>query len=537
MKKTILILVLAIAMIAVSACQTATPTPTQPATTPTVYVRGPVTMTVAGIQASDSSNFPAGMDQANNIWLDYYKNELGVTITNKWVVPDAQAVEKANLQISSGDIPDLMKVNPAQFALLVENDMISDLTSVYASKANDSLKQFSTMDSGVAMKCATKAGKVLAIPFFNESVYTRSFWIRKDWLTKLGLSVPKTMDEVYAAAQAFMTKDPDGNGTADTIGLGLQMSTSISSLEAVMTGFSAYPGKWVAGTDGKAVQSSITPNAKNALDWLAKAYKDGVLPAEFATMTDDTISQAIVNGKCGLTTWPFWAGFWAMGNNKKVDANADWVPFYATADGSSAKVPTNKTPGSYFVMRKGFANPEIVVEMANKFADATLGANKVADTEKFIQGPKGENYWQFAQVYFWAPINQDIQGFCDALAAVNKTICPPLRLGDFDGALKYQLSGDVSGYASWISFGPMSQYLMNINLLKAGSVEDGVYFGTGTPTMTKVGADLDKLLLQGYAKYISGDASTTFDSIKSAWLSAGGQTITDEVNAEITSGS
>jgi len=533
MKRTILILILAIAVIATSACQTATPTPTQPAATPTVYVRGPVTMMVAGIQVEDTSGFPTGMDLTKNVWLDYYKEALDVTLTNKWVVPTAQADDKMNLQIAANDVPDLMKVNAAQFQLLLENDMATDLTSVYEKTANESMKAIADMDKGVALKISTKGGKLYAIPFFNESVYTSSFWVRKDWLTKLGLAIPKTTEEVYAVAKAFVEQDPDGNTKKDTMGLGIQMSKSISSLEGVMTSFAAYPSKWVAGTDGKAQYSAVSPNAKKALDFLARFYMDGLLSAEFATMTDNQISESIVNGKCGLTTWPFWAPFWCLSNSKKTDPNADWVSFYATEDGSTVKLPTNKIPSAYYVIRKGFEYPEVVVEMANKFAEATIGPNKVADTEKFVQGPAGENFWQFAQVYFWAPINQDIEGFVTALEKKDKTLCPALRRGDFDGALNYINTGDVAGYASWLSFGPESQYLANIKLLQAGSVEDGVYFGTGTPTMTSVGADLDKILLQGYAKYISGDAAVTYESIVNEWLAAGGQTITNEVNTEI----
>ena len=44
--------------------------------------------------------------------------------------------------------------------------------------------------------------------------------IRKDWLDKLGLKVPKTTDEFFEVMKAFTFKDPDGNGKNDTYGLG-----------------------------------------------------------------------------------------------------------------------------------------------------------------------------------------------------------------------------------------------------------------------------------------------------------------------------
>ena len=46
--------------------------------------------------------------------------------------------------------------------------------------------------------------------------------VRKDWLDKLGLEEPSTMDEVADMLRAFINDDPDGDGEADTIGLAMR---------------------------------------------------------------------------------------------------------------------------------------------------------------------------------------------------------------------------------------------------------------------------------------------------------------------------
>ncbi len=541
MKRALFAAFLVLAMLVAVACQPAvTPTteptaaPTEPGATPTEYVRGPVTMTVAGVQIDDTSGFPEGQTLEDNVWLTYYKEELDVTIVNKWVVPQAQYNEKMTAQIGAGDVPDLMKIDTGLFQLLIENDLAEDLTAAYDATANEWLKAFAEMDNGIGLQCATRDETLYAMPYYNDAVYTSSFWIRKDWLDKFALPVPKTMEDVYNAAKKFVEEDPDGNSQKDTMGLGLWMNTSINQVEAVMTGFSAYPSMWVEGDGGKAVLSATTANAKKALEWLNRMYAEGLIPAEFATMTDAQVAAEIVNGKCGITTWPFWAAYWSLQNSKLADPAADWISVYPTETGADAKLPTAKKIGLYFAVRKGFEHPEIVFEMANKFAEATLGPNKMEDTLKYIVGLDGGNYWQFAQVYFWPPINQDVEPFNEALAKKDKSLCPPFRLGNWN-ALEYMESGknDAWQYASYLSFGPTSQYMQNIALLKKGSVEDGLYFGAGTPTMAQVGGDLDKILLQGYAKIIAGDAGTTFEGVVADWLAAGGQTITDEVNAEL----
>ena len=49
--------------------------------------------------------------------------------------------------------------------------------------------------------------------------YGRAFWIRTDWLDKLGLEVLQTVEEYEIVLRAFKTQDPNGNGEADEIPL------------------------------------------------------------------------------------------------------------------------------------------------------------------------------------------------------------------------------------------------------------------------------------------------------------------------------
>lgn len=58
---------------------------------------------------------------------------------------------------------------------------------------------------------ASIEGKLYGIPF-QKAVARNGVVIRKDWLDKLGLAVPKTTDELMEVAKAFTEKDPDGNG-------------------------------------------------------------------------------------------------------------------------------------------------------------------------------------------------------------------------------------------------------------------------------------------------------------------------------------
>jgi putative aldouronate transport system substrate-binding protein len=65
-------------------------------------------------------------------------------------------------------------------------------------------------------------GNIYFIPKNNEQIgnlYHLRSWINKVWLDKLGLAMPKTTDEFRSVLEAFVAKDPNGNGQRDEIGM------------------------------------------------------------------------------------------------------------------------------------------------------------------------------------------------------------------------------------------------------------------------------------------------------------------------------
>ncbi|WP_405775196.1 ABC transporter substrate-binding protein [Streptomyces sp. NBC_01538] len=59
-------------------------------------------------------------------------------------------------------------------------------------------------------------GKHYGIPYSRQA---QTLMIRTDWLRRLGLEAPTTWQEMLAVAKAFATRDPDGDGRADTYGM------------------------------------------------------------------------------------------------------------------------------------------------------------------------------------------------------------------------------------------------------------------------------------------------------------------------------
>ena len=60
-------------------------------------------------------------------------------------------------------------------------------------------------------------GRIVSLPLVNERERQVILWINRVWLEKLGLDMPKTIDELTAALLAMKDKDPNGNYKQDEI--------------------------------------------------------------------------------------------------------------------------------------------------------------------------------------------------------------------------------------------------------------------------------------------------------------------------------
>jgi len=100
-------------------------------------------------------------------------------------------------------------------------------------------------------------GKYYGVPFSAQSF---ALFIRKDWREKVGLRPPTTWAELDALAKAFTTKDPDGNGKADTYGYVIPGSTKRGYTSWYFASFLwSDGGDFFTGEPGK-----FTPAVNNA---------------------------------------------------------------------------------------------------------------------------------------------------------------------------------------------------------------------------------------------------------------------------------
>ncbi|WP_457030631.1 sugar ABC transporter substrate-binding protein [Kitasatospora sp. P5_F3] len=156
-------------------------------------------------------------------------------------------------------LPDLIVNDTAQLGTLVKQGLVREVDRS-ATKGGDQLIPAS-WDAAKGTD-----GKYYGVPF---SAQTFGLFIRKDWREKLGLPQPTSWDELDALAGAFTTRDPDGNGKADSYGYVVPGSTKRGYLDWYFSSF-----LWSAGGDYFAKDGKTPAIADPASVLAAQRLKD-----------------------------------------------------------------------------------------------------------------------------------------------------------------------------------------------------------------------------------------------------------------------
>ncbi|MCY9659947.1 extracellular solute-binding protein [Paenibacillus chondroitinus] len=476
----------------------------------------------------------------DNRWTRLYKEQLGITIKNNWVVKGSdtsdQYLQKLNVTLASGDLPDIIPVNATQLKQLADSGQIEDMTAWYEKYAAPLTKEILSQEGKSPFDAATIDGKLMAIPQVDSSLERAMFiWIRTDWLKKLGLQPPKTMADVQTISKAFAEKDPDGNGKKDTFGLGLNKALwgGAVGLEGFMAGYKAYPNMWITDASGKLMFGGIQPEVKKALQALQGMFKNGEIDQEFGIKDGGKVAEQIAAGKIGMEYGEQWNSIWPLQLNRNNDPSAQWQAFPIVSEsGDTPKVPLRFSTSKFFAVKKGFKHPEAVIKLFNMHLEKNFG--QTAEFDKYYAPPEAESVWQLSPVTP-SPVKKNVEAFraIDAARKANNFSTLKGEAKTIQGKIEAFNSGSKEGFALWGweriygpegSEGVVDQYDKNSQFLM------DKFVGAPTPTMVERKSTLEKLMNETYTKIIMGGSVDEFDKFVKDWTKLGGEQITKEVN-------
>lgn len=474
----------------------------------------------------------------NNRWNKRYLEKLGINIKYSWTVRGNEYSDafnrKMNVTLASDDLPDMTFVNPVQLRQLVDADMVEDMTQYYNKYAGKLFKKYLTAESQANIDSVTIDGKMMAIrepSSFCESA--QYIWIRNDWLKRLGLNPPKTMDDLLKISEAFTQNDPDGNGKNDTYGLPITKDIygECMGTEGFFAAYHAYPNMWILDKTGKLVYGSVQPEVKIALQKLANMYKTGQIDNDFGIKGSDKVAEMITAGKFGIDFGQQWNPMYPLINNYNNDHNADWTGYsLVSADEKKVMVPLKLNVPRIWAIKKGYKHPEALIKMFNLYYDTISGS----EYNKYSMPRENGNVgvWKFSPIWHSSPLNNINMFRALQLARKTKDFSKLPEDGiNIQKNVEAYLAGDKSQWGWEKIYGSngvyvhMEQYIMNKQLYY------DKFNSSPTKTMVEKQAALQKMEKEEFIKIIMGAAPISeFEKFVNDWNSLGGADMTKEAN-------
>ncbi len=205
---------------------------------------------------------------------------------------------KLNLLIAGGKIPDFFSIIKTNTANQYADDGVIRPLDDLIKQAPNYTKNLRDID----VETLKYKGKLYMLPGGyrpekSNSPNVNGMTARGDWLDKLNIKTPQTLNEFHNMLVAFTKKDPDGNGKDDTYGMGGAKSQKI--FEGIFGAYGVVPEFWYE-VNGAAVQGYVLPEAKEALKTLQDWYKEGIIDPDFIVMDINQTREKFVNSKIGM---------------------------------------------------------------------------------------------------------------------------------------------------------------------------------------------------------------------------------------------
>lgn len=507
----------------------------------TAYGKYPelVTYTLGQLNGANNSNLPEGNTYEDNAYTRYLKEILNVQNQSIYMEREDRYNDYVNVLVNDHTLPDVLVVCDRETLYnLVENDLIEDLTEVYANCTSPRIKAMYNSYGSQLLGAGTFDGKLMALP---EAVIDHGpclLWLRKDWMEQLGLEEPESFEEAMDIIQAFQENRMGAEEGEEPVGLVcdtnlVSVTSQNYSVEPVFEKFYAYPRRWIKDENGEIVYGSLTKETKSALAYLRELYKRGILDENFALRAQNNLRDLVVEGKCGA-----FFGLWWTPNNPLMeeienDPEADWEPYYLTADYQEKNnVYTSFSDNKYVVVRKGYEHPEIIMKIVSVLFDYSRFEDKENADE--INSYFGLNVDPTARPLV---INVD---YNEAIYNVTKDIrrviagtqkesnLSALEKSYYSACIKY-LSGEDVTAEDWAAY---KSRISAVGVLVDGNYKplQRQYLEESDGEVPNILASLEK---NAFIQLIMGEQPMDyFDTFVQEWYAQGGQELTEKIREE-----
>ncbi|MEH7180208.1 extracellular solute-binding protein [Neobacillus vireti] len=498
-----------------------------------------VTLTTVRHVAGDVT-FKSGESIEDNVMTRWAKEKFNINIKYNWTTsgpPDAFTT-KIRLALSANEeMPDIIALRDDVTQDLIDSKRFMPVGELFEKYASETWKNAMGEDPSV-WNAFMRDGEKYAIPILDYSMNGDPvLFIREDWMQKLNLEAPKTIEDLEKIMDAFVNQDPDGNGVNDTFGLATgfknNFNTWMSDSGWVFGAYGTMPNQWNETSDGKLEYGSINPAVKDGLATMNKWMEKGYIHKESGLWDETKAQELFVSGRAGIIAGPHWMANWPLSDIKKNIDGSQYkaYPIPSGPDGKAGRHGTFNYNGAVLINKE--ADPESIKAF---FLYQNYLFDHYANPEE-----SSEFEYGFAEGYDYVLKDgvptKDVPGGAHPVGKYSLTF-DVARIPSIQMNTLYNLA---NGAEPKTPFEKKAKHNADVNpeVYEAAKIVveqkditmPSMFTGAPTETMKSRGQALDKILDEGFNKIVYGELSVDeFDKIVEKWKKSGGDAVTEEVN-------
>lgn len=212
-------------------------------------------------------------------------------------VPDTIYSDKMVAAIATGTLPKVVQIKAVD---VKHPSIVNGVRSGLFWEIGPYLKDYPLISkyiNPVIMNNASYYGKTYAI-YWERPQSRQGIQYRKDWLDRLGLKEPQSINEIYEVLRAFTYQDPDGNGKQDTYGLIDRNDLVYGAFKNIASYFGA-PNSWGL-VNGKLLPDFMTPEYADAMKFMKKLYDEKLMNPDFTVTSKVQQEDRFIKGEAGM---------------------------------------------------------------------------------------------------------------------------------------------------------------------------------------------------------------------------------------------
>ena len=255
------------------------------------------------------------------------------------------AAEAMNLLLAQGNLPDIVGGNRIKDAVNQYGPEgaflpLDDLIAEHA----PNIKAFFDERPELRQAISSWDGHMYYIPYLPDGKFGRAWYIRQDWLDKLGLEQPQNVEEFHEVLVAFRDQDPNGNGLKDEIPFFArdweEAVRLVTLWDARSTGSDTYHDFYADNGEVKHpyAQEAYREGIKHIAEW----YREGLIDPEVFTR-GSSARDYLLSENLGGSTHDWFAS--TSGYNEALQDQVEglnFIPFLPPASVSGVRMEEHR---------------------------------------------------------------------------------------------------------------------------------------------------------------------------------------------------